>query len=375
MTKHALLPPSSAARRMACPGSLKMESRVDKKEEKSALEGQLAHELASCLLQNNNQDIINKIESECEINGFDFNEMKYCVNKYVSMLSPYLSSAYLKGIEALVPIDVINPRCFGTTDAWFVFEKNKEYSVAVYDFKYGHSYVEVIENYQLLEYSAGIVHCMKKANIHINFITLHIFQPRCFQDVPHRYWKISLEQLDSYVEQLKKSEALALTENAPLRPSSQCKYCSARFTCPALREVCLEEISTQVNEYNHNVNPSHFELETELRLLRNSKELLDVRIDALEEQIVHLLKQGKRFNRFRLEEGRSYQKWKIELEGIKQIGELFGVNLIKEEPITPKQAIKLGILEKFINNYSEILPGTMQLKEVTQKSIKKIFNK
>lgn len=49
--EHSRLPPSSAARRMACPGSRAMEEQYGRNEESDASrEGDLAHELAAWYL-------------------------------------------------------------------------------------------------------------------------------------------------------------------------------------------------------------------------------------------------------------------------------------------------------------------------------------
>lgn len=360
MSEHSKLPPSSAARRMACPGSRRMEAIYPRESSDASNEGTLAHEEAARLLKlefpgNGVIAVINKPEDEFIRRYTDF--VGDCFIKAMFDVNDKLIGKL--NIEERVDISSIHPDCWGTPDAWFRTERN----LHIFDFKYGFKAVEVYQNYQLLEYAAGIVTDEK-------FIHFHIVQPRAVhKDGAIRTWRIGRGTFDEYVTKLKISEALSSTEDALLTPGSGCEYCSARHACPVLRKEVLKPMKELPEELTDE------ELGIELKHLHETQELLKARLTGLEEEALTKLKLGKRIPFYQLGRSQPREKWIKPIEEVLILGDMFEVNLKKPaEAITPKQAIKAGVPADVVREYSETPLGELKLEQIKESETKRIFN-
>jgi len=345
MNNHSKLPPSSAARRMACPGSRRMEVLYPRENSDASNEGTLAHEEAARCLQtgeiSNNPD----------------------VKMYVDYVKHISKESHIH-VEEKVIISSIHPDMWGTVDAWSSYSNGFH----IFDFKYGFKPVEVFENWQLISYAAGV--CMSNAILPRSEFTFHIVQPRDFNN-PIKTWKISLDKLNDYWIRLINSEALAATEDAPLTPGIGCEYCAARHACPALRRNILEGIEN-MKELPEELNDE--ELGTELKSLHEFQDLLQSRITALEEETLAKLKLGKRIPFYQLGRSQPREKWVKPIKEVLILGDMFEVNLKKpDEAITPKQAIKAGVPADLVREYSETPLGELKLERIKESEIKQIF--
>ena len=349
MSEHSILPPSSAARRVACPGSREMESLYPREEGDAAKEGTAAHEEAA----------------ECLRTGKDSN------NSYIQMYVDFVrhlmrSSKRTVGfdIEKKVDISYIHPQCWGTVDA-IVVEPNR---VHIIDFKYGFKHVDVFENWQLIEYSAGIPEVRE-----VDYISFHIVQPRCFNGIPIDTWSIPLDCLMPYWAQLQRVEAVAMEPNAPQRVSSACYNCKARHACSTFQNAVLNQIDAM--RYNLPNDLSNEELGQELRVLHHAQELIEARISGLEEEALCKLKAGERVPNYEIGQVQSRERWAKDSSEIDILASLFNVDLRKPpEFITPKQAIKAGIPAEVIREYSETPVGAYKLVATDPQKLRRIFN-
>lgn len=366
---HSILPPSSAARRVACPASRQMEEPFkNQNDSEEAKEGEAAHWLAAWSLKSYN--LGEPVLPSKAPNGLKITqEMIEGAELYQSHVYS-ISNSFLKlRVEQKVDICCIYPGCFGTPDCWHVDDDME--TLHIWDYKYGHKHVEVFENWQLIEYSAGILDSFKNTKKPMN-VVFYIVQPRSYhKDGTIRSWSISVDNLKSYFDVLRETEQLAMSRNPPFKPSDQCVYCLAKAECPALEQ----NIKRQMFQFHHSSNSSSInndEIGNELKTLKDFKELLEARLIGLEELAISKLKKGERVNNFRLEASKGAFKWNKDIEEIKQLGELFDIHLTKSEfLITPLQAIKEGIPESIINRYSERTKGNLKL--VLDINHKKIF--
>jgi hypothetical protein len=353
MTEHSKLPPSSAARRMACPGSRRMEAMYPRESSEASREGTLAHEVCKRLL---NEE---KVDLELPHEMLSFCEL------YVNYLKR-LSKGHQLCIEETIGIESIHPDMWGTPDAWFFTENH----LHIFDFKYGFKPVEVFENWQLITYSAGIM----EGDPSVDKVTFHIVQPRAMHtDGPIRTWSISSDELLMYWDRLRASEALAATEDAPLITGSGCEYCHARHACPVLRKDVLEGIE---NMKDLPEELSDDELGKELKRIHDFTELLKARATALEEEALTKLKMGNRIPFYQLGRSQPREKWVKPITEVLALGDLFDVDLKKpQEAITPKQAIKAGIPADLVRQYSETPIGELKLEQVKESETRQIFKK
>lgn len=352
MTGHSKLPPSSAARRVMCPGSRYMESLYPREQTEQSKEGELAHQVCADLLNGANI---------CKGEGVEDKMLQDC-----KMYSNYVLNLYeypaLLHVEKKIDLSMIHKDCWGTADAWFVVDK----TLHMFDFKYGFRPVEVYENWQMIEYAAGVIEEYEKA-------VFHIVQPRApHVDGPIRTWEVHIFELVDYWDMLERVEHEAAQDKAPLRTSSACVNCMARHACTILQKTVLNQLDAMT--YREPTNLTDEQLGNELRLLQNTQMLMDARITGLEEEALAKLKAGNRIPHYELGEVQSREKWTCDPS---QLGELFGVEVrkpVEVEFITPKQAIKAGIPAKVVRQYSDTPKGAKKLQAIDEKKIRKIFS-
>ena len=201
---HSILSPSSAhiwGKPDGCTGYVTMSQMFKKTESYAANEGSAAHELCQIMLK----DWYFKLPSDMfSSNGILFDEEMYesgkiyCENVYAMLSRNQCTLDDLK-IEQKIECKSINYLSFGTVDAYFYSEKNK--ILYLWDYKYGHITVDPFENWQLINYAAGLVQKLKLT--YKSTINFRIVQPRSYhRDGPIRHWTITVEDLIPYFNQL-----------------------------------------------------------------------------------------------------------------------------------------------------------------------------
>lgn len=371
MTDHSILPPSSAARRMACPGSRALEALYPQEDSPYAIEGRLAHELAASLLKL-------KIKDDGLLHDYSqtyTEEMLEGANLYADHVSKIICRHQLiiYKIEQRVNIERIHPDCWGTPDCW-AYDPDIE-ELFIFDYKFGHGFVDVFENWQLIEYAAGAIGKLFNTAPPIRKFNFCIIQPRSYhKDGPIRYWSITPQELEIYITRLQETEQKAMEPNAQCIPNPECTYCVGRHACQALQQAALTVVDISKSNTPWELSPA--DLGKELKLLKNAAELLDARITGLEEQVLSKIQSGVRVPHFKVEPSIGREKWKVPVNAIEIMGVLFGCDLLKpKEAITPKQAIKAGVPESIVKNYVEVQHGKLKLVPEPLNLARKIFGK
>ncbi len=371
--EHSKLPPSSAARRVACPGSRKLEELYPgDKNSPYALEGEAAHWVAQQAI-NVGHRVEHLLKTNAPNGEIITDEMIDGANLYQSYIDRFFPDFRkfpefkLLNVEITVRARSINANCFGTPDAF----GTQDNTLHVFDYKYGFKFVEVYENWQLIEYAAGILDSFPVTTHHVEHFIFHIIQPRSYHpDGPIRTWKTTRDKLEKYFDVLRKTEALALQEDAMCKPSPECTYCSARHVCPALQQSALSAIDLSSMNTPRELDESS--LGSELRLLKHAQILLEARITGLEEDALLRMKKGERVPFFELERSTPRERWLSSIDEIVTLGELYGVNLKKpQEAVTPKQAIKIGLPAEVVRQYSVTPEGSLKLVLQDEKKIKR----
>jgi hypothetical protein len=370
--EHSILPPSSAARRVACPGSRALEARYPDEDSPEAREGEAAHWVAQQVLKEwlapdttfsigetapNGEIITQEMGDGAQLYGT-------CVYKALEDL-PFERLR----IEERTNITMIHADCWGTPDCWFYAENE----LHIFDYKFGHSFVEVFENWQLIEYAAGIIDSLKLK--YPKNITFWIVQPRGYhEDGPVRSWSIPTNSLRPYFERLQRAENEAMQPEgqAFCTPSPECNYCTARHACDALRRTALSVMDfTRRNVLSE---LTAVELGTLLRYVKQALERLKAIDTGLSEQANGLLRRGGRVPFFKIEPTTGRQRWNRPAEEIALMGELLGFQLAKSvDVITPKQAQTLGLSTELLAQFSETPKGAGKLVSVDEKTTSKIF--
>jgi hypothetical protein len=355
---HSKLPPSSAARRMACPGSRALEERYGRKQETEASnEGTKAHELAAKYLRESS--IVGVLKPE----GYT-DEMSAGAWYYQEVVTRFVPLENLH-IEERIDCSNIHPEMWGTADAWGVHDS----TLHVFDYKFGYTPVEAFENWQLVSYACGLTQ-----KVFFDKVCLHIVQPRDYvSSSRHKIWSLTLQELKSYHNRLLTSESLAMSPTPELRVSDQCKYCSARHACPALRSAAFGAAEIAHRDVPRGLDPAS--LGNELKLLHEAQDLLDFRITALETEAQHLLQAGKSVDHYELKPVEGRMNWNVDKQTILNMGLVLGFDLRKpDDVITPTQAIEAGLPKETVLKYAE-RKQSLKLSKIDINRSKAVFKK
>jgi len=357
-TRHALLPPSGAAVWVPCPGSVTMSAHVGlpaAEEGEAAEEGTAAHEVA-----------MRWALGDSTTSGDDD------MDDAAELWARTLEGDGWK-LEAPLAVPSVSPHVWGTPDGRRYLRDAGLLQVA--DFKYGFLTVEPTD-WQLILYAIG---ALDEAGINghedqYTRVELIIVQPRApHSDGPVRRVTMMASELRGYVNRAAMAAEKALSPDAHVRAGEQCRYCPARYACPAARQAAGD-----AREYVQAARPDHLDAEAvgyEIAALRQAQKAIEYRLTGLEAQAVETIKQGGDVPGWAIEPGQGRRQWTCDVEAVRRLGEYLGLSLTQEEPITPTQAIKAGVDKGVILSYSEVPKRAHKLVPSKQTRAAKAFSK
>jgi hypothetical protein len=374
MTGHARLSPSGAARWVACPGSVTLEAAYpDDTSSELALEGTAAHWALAEVLEGRAV-----AEGQVTDTGFvltrEMVEAAESVLRLVhTMILQYDEQPEYR-VERTIPINRVHPECWGTPDLVMYFRKTGV--IVVLDFKYGHGFVEVHENWQLLAYLAGVLELFNISGLQNEFTTCHLIidQPRSYHpDGPRRWWSITPDQARPYIVRLGAAARAALGPDPQLEVSSECKYCNARHACPQLQAHALDAVDRSRSAVPFDLPPHA--LGVELADVQTAIKALEARASGLQAQAEALIERGERVPFWSMERPPGRLAWSVPPAEVLALGHMLGVPLAKPvEPITPTQARDLGLSEELLQGYAARPAGKAKLVMRGDDSARKIFS-
>lgn len=342
MAYHAKLSASGASRWMRCPGSVAAEEGLPDSSSPAALEGTKAHAWGALCLETGKpaRDLIGTpvdVDQDEHWVIEDDGEMARYVDEYVRQLHALNGGAHHAQVETAVPISHITGEegASGTADYIAVEFANGGVTVRVHDLKYGRGVrVEAEDNPQLLMYASGALEQIDwlldgypPERVQVE---MYIHQVR-LDHLPE--WRLSLPQLRQWALLLSERAGLTQDPGAPRVPGeTQCKFCKARTSCPAL----LKHVSDTVAE------PPPEEVEAVAEFLPRLKLIRDW-CATVEARAVELLQGGQEVPGYKLVEGRKTRKWGPSEEEVLELleGSLLHEDLYKTEMLSPAQIEKL----------------------------------
>jgi hypothetical protein len=330
--------PSNAARTVQCPGSVQLCAKYPETEQSEhAALGTLAHEVASGKVPAPDADM--QLAVEMYLN--DINTVAHETGQHATF-------------EEFVSCPTIHLSNGGTPDAW-LYDPVSDV-LYVWDFKYGHGFVDHFENWQLINYAAGLL--AKLAKNPNRKVVLTIIQPRCFDKRgPIRRWSITERSLQPYFDRLIAAYKAAHYSDAECVTGPECDYCAARHACVALQRSAYRGV--ELSTASLSIELDGTSLGIELSILQKAQDRLTARIDGLIEQGKQMARRGDRVAGYHLEQGFGREKWSD--GSIAQM--MFGDVVIKpQELITPKQAIAKGCDAEMVASLTIIPPGEVKLK-------------
>ena len=361
MTQHSIIPPSSAARRIQCPASTLLEAQYPETEATpEAAEGEASHWAAAEMLSGRLVDV-----GQIAPNGVVLTqEMVEGADLYyddvVKTLKPHGLAPHQGKVEQQIAIPRVHPQSFGTPDfaIWPRFG-----SLLVYDYKFGHRYVEVYENPQLIEYVAGLLHDMTTQGYDDRNIdvTVKIVQPRAYhRDGPVRTWKFKASDIRPHINIASTAAHEALGPAPRQRVGPECRDCRARHACVTLQRAAMRELDEAGREQPLELPPAALGLE--LAMLREGVKRLEARASGLEEQALAQIKRGVMIPGWSLEQSAGRKRWVKPAGEVIALGQLFGLDLAKPaEAVTPVQAVAKGLLPELLTTLADAPKGAAVL--------------
>jgi len=375
---HAFLAPSSASRwgPDGCAASPTLEAMYpEDTESPAAREGTAAHFYVTETLSGRAVAIGNlapnghPIDQEMIDCGYDF-------IRDVQDTVKAVNNGILKIESRVYATNVVHPDNWGTPDA-YLCEKFRR-TLHVWDYKYGHRYVDAFGNWQLIDYCAAI---LETEGVPIEEwphwkITTTIAQPRNYHpDGPLREWFFNGAQLAERVVRLRAAALAARSPNAPYTTGEHCRDCLGRHACPALQRVVMGLVDLSLTGQPVDLPP--LALGLELRIIRAAMKRLGARATGLEEAALAAMRSGTDIPHWRAEYSKGREKWKegTPIAEIVTLGEIYGVELLKPPAaITPAQARKAGVDTEIVKAYSDTPRGAMALVPFDDADIAKRFS-
>ena len=253
MTQHAeLFSPSKAGRRLACPGSARMEQGLPDIPSSYAEEGSAAHYLAQVCLEKGENAARYKgrrlvrvgrgfsmlQEGAKRNDGWEINAgMVEAVQTYLD----YVRARPAGGTHLVEQRLTIAPGVFGTADHIHAIPFGALY---VDDYKHGVGVTVSPEwNPQALTYALGAVYASPYDH---DVVHVTIIQPRTREGEPAKTWALPVAELYRWrdtvllpgIERCKQPDA-------PLAAGDHCKFCKAQGGCPEVHKDVMTVVPMQ----------------------------------------------------------------------------------------------------------------------------------
>lgn len=373
MSDHALLAPSSADRWVNCPASVQHEARHPETEpHPTTIEGEAIHEVAAKVLQDfvehgrkghtyKRSDFIDTVATNGTVITSEMLDVAEEYVRDVIAVSGRFDGLAKVNVEYRVYMPNIHKENWGTLDASVVFADLQARTMVVSDLKCGWGIVEVIENWQLLDYSVGLINdCIERNHPLPGVIEFRLVQPRPYhRDGTIRVWKITLAELEPYVIKMRESAADAFSTTPTFRTGKHCAHCRGRSDCPALIQAGYNTV-----EVLRGVQPALLSgpaLGKHLTMLREIEDLVKALSSSLEDKALIDIQNGKPVAGWEWSRTRGSVRFTGDKEQVFMLGDLYGVELRNVSLPTPKQAIAMGMPEDVINTVSTTIPGSIKL--------------
>ncbi len=374
MGVHSILPPSGSTAWRQCGLWVTMNHYYPKPDTPESLEGTAAHWVMEEVISG--QPVA---EGQISPNGTVVTQEmieggELVIETVQSRIGTDFTHLY---VEERVHIPAIHEQCFGTLDLRF-FDRTTM-TLDLFDYKFGHRFVEEYENDQCIAYLSGV---LEKLAVEFGRgvgeidqaikVNITIIQPRCYyKGSPVRTWSFVASDIRAHINRLNAAAARALMPNPTAATNSECIDCPGRHVCPALQKAGYSDAEFAVQSSPVQLTPEAASLE--LKMLERAGERLQSRIEGLTEQVKGYIKQGHRVPWQRVEQGYGRPAWNIPNAQVVSLGQLYGVDLSKPGLLTPKQAIKAGVDESVIKVHSYTPTGSIKLVPENPADIKRIF--
>lgn len=364
--EHAPLPPSSAHCWVHCAGWRSLHSAFpDDGDTVPAMEGTAAHWCFEQMFAG-----ITPVVGSTAPNGVLLtDEMLDGAELYtdtVRSMVPAGSKLYVE--DKLMMHTILHESVWGTPDTFAIAPG----VIHLFDYKFGHRYVEEFENWQCVTYVAGIQQALGMSLPPETVVHITIVQPRVFnRGSPVRTWTTSIGALEPYWAVLRAAAPMAMCDDAPCVPGDWCEYCNGRHACEALQRTALVATDQAFSSIPLVLPP--LAASRELRAMQRASKMLEARMTGLQQQLLDLCRKGTDVPGYGIERAQGRQRWIRPIPEVIALGQMFGLDVSKPGTITPKQSVKAGIPAAVVAQMSDEPLGEWRLVEVTTDKARKVF--
>lgn len=347
MTEHSnKIGGSSAARAIACPGSIPLSAKVPRKTSEFAAVGTALHNCMEQLLENPDMEISSLLGTKQTVDGYEIEITQELIdNKITPALKSFdhfLDDLESIGggeadfaIEARVEWGVPLIGCFGTAD---VVGRAGD-TAFVLDWKFGDGVmVDAADNKQLMFYAGAAAESKGTAHYFedVKRIWIAIVQPTDRAD-NMAYAEVTFKELDVLRNELVQAIANSSKGLEAMKLGDHCRWCPAKPNCPLMHNAAADAVDS-------GVNLAH--LEEDLRLASD----LESWITAVRKLAHETMDAGTDVPGWKLVAKRAMRKWK-DVDALKKWARKHGSvkKLFKETCVTPAAAAKIiDVPEEFI---------------------------
>lgn len=373
MATRTLLRPSSAPRWGKCAGSHVLEALYPEDEDSpKAREGTAAHFYVTEAVQGRVHPVGTLAPNGHPIDAEMVREGAAFVRDVEREVAAHPGASWR--VETLLTAHaLIHPDCEGTPDAYLLDLAAKR--LIVWDYKYGHGYVEPFGNEQMLCYVAGIFEAYELTDAEVADlrVSLRIVQPRNYDaNGPVRAWDTTGAVCTAEIEVLRAMAEAAKGPDPRTVTGPHCDHCDARHACPALLQL-----GSRIMDMAGRAVP--FDLANEplgsyLRNLDIAERRLKALRTGLEEQALAEIRAQRTVPGWTIGYSKSREVWTAPVAEITAMADLLGVDVRKPaELITPNQARDKGLDASVIAAYSSRPTGKAKLVPQDETTAAKAF--
>jgi Protein of unknown function (DUF2800) len=275
-------------------------------------------------------------------------------------------------VEQQVLIPRVHPANRGTPDTW-IFGHNPTTGRAqmiVIDYKFGHEFVPVFENWQLINYAFGILDELDADDqtVDVEFI---IVQPRNYhRDGPVRRWHVRADAFRAQRNILRYAAEAAHEPKPKATVSPGCIHCPGRHACATLQQAGYAAAAAAQDSTPLEMEPAARGLE--LKMLERAQMLLDARVSGLKEQVEHDIVTEGGNPHYVMVSTPGRVKWAKPVGEVIALGQMCGADLSRPNVVSPTQAKKL-IPPELVDAYSERGAGGRALEQMDTAGARQIF--
>ena len=353
MSSHARLSPSSAHRWMACPGSIREESKYENVSGPAAIDGTHSHTLlekciniglmdADCFVGETLKDEDGEFIVDSDRAGRVQIAIDYIRERFAELTTPEVSPKVLSENKVDAGKWFNRKDVTGTVDVQIITNG----IIEIIDYKDGVNPVDVEGNMQLVLYAIG---ALDVGTVHPTVVRMTIIQPKKqFKKMdPISTWEITTNELFDICSKIKTAALATDKPDAPLIPGDHCKYCRHKI-CSVRAQQAMEKSGIsfdKIDVVQEVADKEPTELtDNQIKEILEAAPLMKQMIEAVEAEALNRLKAGKTINGFKIVHGRGSRSWSFDeeemVEKLKKMG-IPKTSIYTTKLVSPAQVEKL----------------------------------